>query len=457
LRSYGRHFPLVNAIRDSRTGKPRLWLLNGDTWGGSGGWGVSTSTQQTQVRRHAEATGLPVLIIPVSAWLAAGIEMDSIRPLAVDADTWGTETVTFPGEPEDAKWVPTHDLIEGTGYYWNGGAGGGYDSFDAIPEDIRAYFDAEGRVLPQYRVQTQTRVSFGRTHTDWNAPHPAHDYATRDIMPPESWAYGRKHYTVPPVYRHTGSKLTGPHGDYAPTPEGGWTQQRRTHQLGQAVFRAAYRAGGKRYFANFLSGVDNTPHGSGYFLVQLPKGADVSTVASAIDSLKPDTVRAAESTGLDVARQGDLYAIPTGYDIRQLRAMGADIRQSSKASEGQRAALRERWEARYESKLTEQGIPLGRWETITPEQSAYRDALRQRYSTAARAELIEWDASHQIHTERDVYGTRHEGTEVAILPNGVTLARGTLRHTGGQHRMLSLGKRWHLIVRNTVPLARPTV
>lgn len=54
-----------------------------------------------------------------------------------------------------------------------------------------------------------------------------------------------------------------------------------------------------------------------------------------------------------------------------------------------------------------------------------------------------------------VHRTDHVCTEVAVCKRGVTYARGTMRHQPGgrrpDHAMLSLGKEWHLIVRNTVP------
>lgn len=53
-------------------------------------------------------------------------------------------------------------------------------------------------------------------------------------------------------------------------------------------------------------------------------------------------------------------------------------------------------------------------------------------------------------------GTNHAATEV-IRAAGVTYARGTLRHVPDDrrpdHKLLNVGKQWHMIVKNTVPLA----
>jgi hypothetical protein len=57
-----------------------------------------------------------------------------------------------------------------------------------------------------------------------------------------------------------------------------------------------------------------------------------------------------------------------------------------------------------------------------------------------------------------VFGTNHEATETAVLPDGTTLVRGTLRHRPHgrrpDHRALKVadGKTWGLAARNTVPL-----
>lgn len=54
-------------------------------------------------------------------------------------------------------------------------------------------------------------------------------------------------------------------------------------------------------------------------------------------------------------------------------------------------------------------------------------------------------------------GTNHRATEVAVLPNGTILARGTMTHDPGgwrrpDHARVSLGRTWHLIIKNTVPV-----
>lgn len=461
LQSYGSHFPLVQAIPASRKDRrTRLWLLNGDRWGGNGGWGMSTSGQQSLVRRLVAQTGIESIILPFSAIDAARIDHSSIRVLAQDEETWQSVTHTQAERPDDVEMVPKHEIIAETGYAHRGGKYSSieWESFESIPESIRVYFDPDGSVKPRYAEPVKYRVSFGRQHRDYNTAKPYSDYATGPIQTRP----GGKLY-VPPVYRYMGVRASldskrnadGDWYSWERLESGEWRRTTRVHTLGQSVFRAAYTgANRKRYWANFLSGVDNTPHGSGYFLVQLPKNADVSSVASAIESLKPAVVVTAESYGLDVKRQGDLFAIPTDYSIRDLRRMGADIRQSSKVREGERTAIRERFETAFSAELVGLGIQGVNPYELDADMRAKREELRTRFAAELNTAVREWDAANKRHTERELYGTRHVGTDIAILPNGVMLARGTIRHTGGQHRYLSLGKVWHIVARNTVPLAR---
>lgn len=122
--------------------------------------------------------------------------------------------------------------------------------------------------------------------------------------------------------------------------DGRWSYEQPAHHLGESVFRAQYsyevRTPGYHDFethnwmhgssekvhgsAYFLSAFDRNEPGNGlYFMAQLPDGAHPQTVEEAIDMLKPDAVRFAEDDGLEVLRQGDVFAIPrAGLLTREL-------------------------------------------------------------------------------------------------------------------------------------------
>jgi hypothetical protein len=464
IQSYGAHFPLAECYRTPK-GTPRLFLLNGDLWRGQTGFGKSTSGQQSDIRRHVAATGVQSVILPFSAIDAAGIEHASIRVLALQDETWETVRHVQSVQPDGIEWAPVHELVPGTGYGVQPDGTYGtpyYASMSDIPGEIRAYFDADGNPLPEYEFSRPTGVAFGRKYTRYDAA-PRRDYASGSIRRNHDWHGNPGKLTIPPVYRFTGMRVSsnskrddsGNWYSWSRDDSGNWIRETRVHTLGASVFRAAYRGtNGKRYFANFLSAVDTDPHGSGYFLVQLPRSADVSSVEAATESLKPETVRAAESIGIECKRQGDLFAIPTEFTLRDLRRMGADVRMSRLASAERRAAIREKGNADYLAALERVGIPAHSWEPITDVQRRNRERLADFYRARVIRAEREFDATVGIHLRRGLYGTRHTGRDIAILPSGVVLARGTIRHTGGQHRALSLGNVWHIVARNTVPLAR---
>ena len=239
--SYGTHFPLAEIIPSGSTARG-WWLLNGDRWGGSGGWGRSTSSQQFEVRKLAEASGLPVLILPFSALAEAGISHDSIQ--VVDE------------LPDRHTWEP--------------------------------------------------RV--------------------RDKEPSE-WERGESASAID--YSRNWRQLD----------DGRWSYEARVHHLGESLFTAEYsytaRTGGYHDFEThnwvpgtsephrgtgyFLSAFDENEPGFGlYFLAQMPDGAYPQTVAEAREAMKPAAVRFAENDGLEVLRQGDVFAVKTRIATKEL-------------------------------------------------------------------------------------------------------------------------------------------
>lgn len=70
----------------------------------------------------------------------------------------------------------------------------------------------------------------------------------------------------------------------------------------------------------FLSSIDEAENWRtrAYFLCRLPRS--VSSVSDAYEALVPDEVRTARATGIEVRRQGDIFAIATARKTRQIRA-----------------------------------------------------------------------------------------------------------------------------------------
>lgn len=181
--------------------------------------------------------------------------------------------------------------------------------------------------------------------------------------------YRDRHFLGGSLIRATSSRLVR---------DGGMTDDHRPVRTTKVVSRTV----------TMLSDWDrNEPSGRGYFLCEIP--GKVSTIEEAYEALKPQVVKDAEASGIEVKRQGDIFAIPLDeVTLREYRKRGWNL-----------------------------------------------------------------DKGAQLLT------TNHVATDVLTPPGKKVnhhLARGTLRHVPQgrrpDHVRVSLGKTWHLIVKNTVPV-----
>lgn len=130
---------------------------------------------------------------------------------------------------------------------------------------------------------------------------------------------------------------SGAGGDYFRSwqelPGGRWAYESKEHHLGESLIKAEYTTrdpdNGYRDVrhpaAYFLSAFDENEPGAGlYFLAQLPEVLMKlpESVADAREALKPREVKYAENYGtpgnLAVLRQGDVFAVPTELETRDL-------------------------------------------------------------------------------------------------------------------------------------------
>ncbi len=153
------------------------------------------------------------------------------------------------------------------------------------------------------------------------------------------------------------------------------------HLMGRSVFRI-----GRHYY---LSGLDETARDlwHGFFLAQLPR--KVTSVADALESLKPPAVLMAEEVGIDVKRQGEFYFIPAS--IQSLRG-----------------AVRRTWHHGSSQDFATNYLPHAR---------------------PGRQE-------------------RHFATTLRVK-DGTLYVKGTVRHNAKEHKMLTLGSEWHTVYENT--------
>lgn len=410
LYSYGTHFELARPLR-RKDRSIAAFLLNGDSYSNT------TSGHQSHVRQVL-ATETTV-IIPHSALNSAGVDLDSIQVVDVKEDTWTTTNHRTTEFPEGAKWRRE-------------------ETSEWRPPSEEDYAAALVNATAEARKQWERRVERHREKPElWSDPGEFHPPIRSDIT-----LYSKRVVTghIDRLYTSgrsnteiTVTKLETGETEYT------WTTTR--HWLGEALIRARVTwwtditcpdCGGfgrhpgigdnwevrcRRCFARgripkdhhrwsyYLSGFDHEEARPLYFFAELPRGVKPTTVAEAYEALKPDPVKMAEQMNRPVFRQGDIFGVPLEtMDRKQLQAMNARIvkRKVPPIPEGERSV-----------------------------------SVTLPY----------------------VLNTNHTATEVAYLPGGVTLARGTMYHdpegrrADHARRRIGDGKSWHVVIKNTVPIA----
>jgi hypothetical protein len=366
--SYGSHFELARIIRD-RKGAPSHWLINGDRWG------TVTGRHQSVVRGAIERQHLPSVIIPHSALVACGIVFDSIQIVDVQPDWNESGTIVSKEFPQGAKWEYDWNTVPGTGGYWRGLERVDYEQ--AGQEGVE-WVDYQTRNTGRRHLASRGRQWYLADDGEGGIEY-RHDWFRHFLG--GSVIRAQVNYTV-------WVKCPGCGGTGKAEPWEDWRGDTFDHCRECTGFRDRQNSGRRRRnrqrWAYFLSGFDAQETRPSYFLCELAPGVKPETYADAVESLKTEAVRFAESIGREVRRQGDIWAIPVPTaTLADLKAQGG---------------VKER---------------LG-----------------------------------------NLLGTNHRATEVVRL-NGQTFARGTLRHVPEgrmpDHKMVSLGKTWHIIQKNTVP------
>lgn len=473
--SYGHHFEVGRILRNA-AGEPFAWLLNGDRWPG-----VVTTRHQNAVRAAVATTRLPVVTIPHEVLAAAGVLYDSVQIIDVQPDWWTSTVVT---KASDSTWhweydqaeyeyggwrnTRTHEFIERGSYWGPGGkppviecehditvpgpwAPGIWDGYcwehkhaveKAREVHLRARHGEWEEVRGRNRQTGRKRAVSGQS-TDWelvNDPEdPAGFHLERTVQ--RHWLGGsliraRVPYQVRVKHAECGG--TGVGKPWRTLVRGNGPVLGPLTRADMEVVEAQIEYRRERYgtedllawpysidayeertdcrgcsgtgrvradrgrWAYFLSGFDENETRPSYFFCELPPKVAPATVEDALETLKPGAVRLAEQAGREVKRQGDIFAVPMpGVTLRDLKAQG--------------------------------GVHI------------------------RKPKLIEQDGRLVWSGERpNLLGTNHEATEI-VRVGGQTYARGTLRHVPDgrrpDHKAVTIGRDWSLIVKNTVPTA----
>lgn len=475
--SYGSHFEVGRILRD-RKGQPKSWLLNGDRWPG-----VVTTRHQNEVRSAVAGHGLPVVTIPHQALDSAGIDLATVDIVDVQSDWW-TKTVitkehlvgTWDYELDYSDYGGWQNSLTGEfvarGSYWGPNAvrepGIECDHEIDMPGPWKMGFNWEREKVLREKRDVHDRLHHGvwetvsphrrntgrkrammTTHTEWelvDEPDAPLGYIFKRVVR-RHWLGGslikaQVPYQIQTKHQECNGTGVSPakwyvrntwrDGQGPLTEEQMADAQRRNDilmsrdsgirpPLGWAGFIEVYDehtecrgCGGRgrvsatrRRTAYFLSGFDENETRPSYYFCELPPKVKPQTVEEALETLKPEAVRIAEQMGREVKRQGDIFATPMpGLTLRELKQQG-----------GQHVR---------KPKLVQED----------PEDPGSR-----LVASGPRPNLL---------------GTNHEATEVVYVGRQ-TYARGVIRHVPESrrpdHRALSLGKQWHLIQKNTVPVS----
>lgn len=402
--SYGGHFPMAYVLA------PNVVWFNGDRFS------PSTNRHQRELR-SAIASAAPnatVVIVPRSSLDGARADYRTIVPVDVHGERW--EYTERSGAETPADMVTDNPHRYGYSSY------GGESHYNhAAPGNVVGYVNRDGSC-------EQVRLIDG-------------------------------------VYR--------------------WHDAR--HWLGDSVFTAervtgwSAETGNVRERVPFISSFDKQERRPLYFLSQLPRTVD--TVDAAIDALAPESVHTARDIGRNVVRQGDMFAIEMNVSTRQLKAAGATITKRTVSvdmvnhaveSSAVRVALE--WITEHLPRPVREYGSSELYDAWRAADDEWKETVCRRYAALFpnmphihRYSLDgaltyqprrPWDYRRSVEASA-LYGTAHTASEVATLPDGRQYARGTMYHDpavigerrNADHARQALGKRWHLIARNTVPVS----
>jgi hypothetical protein len=353
------------------------------------------------VRRETEGTNILSITLPFSALDAAGIVRESIRPLDLTDERW--ELKDYAADEAPGALLKMEDP-----------SGATY----AHTEQRHGWIHRESGEL--FTPDPQRR--------EWWDHSPPNEL--REVYDWKLYTHVEERPVMVDDPNRAGVEHTSQHewadGDAELRSDGKWHWTTRRHWLGDSLFRATVsewrydrdETGRLRSndrverTAKFLSSFDYNEPRPLYFLCELPR-TSATTIAAAYEALKPKDVVRAEANGIEVLRQGDVFAIPTNAITSELESRAISHRERF-------------WSEELESFDTR---PV----TIRS---------RQKHGMAA-----------------DVLKTNHRPTHLIVLKNGDHYGRGLMYHdpTGWgrtpDHRRLKLGdgQTWYRLVKNTVP------
>lgn len=406
--SYGTHFEIARVLRD-RKARPTHILVNGDTFSNT------TTGHQSVVRSVIRDCGLPSVIIPFTALNAAGIRRNDVEIVSVNADRHEVRHHETDTMPEGAVWL-TEDVS---------------DYVELTPEQLQAKVDAKNaRALADWEASRDRAERMPDVFGGWLRDHPTPCLPkTVDDLD----YYERRRYAV------TGTR-TDLHRNWRPTSEVitvttlddgttrySWDTYR--HWLGESVIKAKVSWSG-RTRCKPCKGSGENPDKPESAVRRWDEGFVCPTCRGTGGKAWIKHRTSYFLSGFDHEESTPLYFL-------------CELAKGSKPTTVAEAYDTLKPEAvRLAEQIERPVIRQGDVYAIALNAVDKRSLRRQGATFVKRGTLL---------------NTSHEATEVAYLPDGTTLARGTLYHNPDfrrpDHRRRKLSPGWNVVIKNTVPLA----
>lgn len=412
LYSYGMHFEIARLLRDKK-GDRTAFLLNGDTYSSS------TSGHQSQARRRIESTSVPSVIIPHSALSAAGVEFDTLQIIEALPDRNEEKRHVTYEQPDHTHWetferfgevaLTDEELVAKAAAHtekqraeWKSNRGFYLKRIEQHGTD--AFFERQlanigdtppeattVETLPE-ELRTETRaVGVRDMRLEWDRGHR------------ESWG---------------GVNVTAmPDG----TCKYEWTTHK--HWLGESLIRARVR------------------------VLRTERCKPCKGTGEAAGSL-PTLGHCKECHGSGSnSRYIRRWAyFLSGFDHNESRPVYffCELPRGVKPT-----TVAEAYEA-LKPETVKMAEQMGR--TVHRQGDIFAVELVGLTKREIRAKGARFERNGRL------FSTNHEATETAYLPDGTTLVRGTLWHRPAgrapDHRRVTVGKSWHIAIKNTVPLSK---
>jgi hypothetical protein len=404
----------------TKKGEPCLFLLNGTVVS------VSTTRHQSAVRSAVQASSVPNVIIPFDTLDSAGIDYGSIELVEAIKDTFDTTEHRTYEQPEGSVW--RDDPI--------------YENIPFTEDEIAAYVakkNADARESYEYGMKRAQEDPDGY-YAKYPPPEPK-VLTAEDVKGP-TWSplvhYGvvvgheRRLYWARSKYAQIDVSTEADTGRTVYT----WTTSR--HRLGEAVIRAKLRT----EFTVKCRPCKGTGRKSGKVEQRTPGLARWEHD----EVFEKGTCNECSGRGAK-RRVGTRTAyFLSGFDHQETERVYflCELPRGPKPT-----TVAEAYECLKPDvvKLAEQ---MGR------EVRRQGDIFGVELRDLTKRDLTKQGA--RFERRGNLLGTNHEATETAYLPNGTTLARGCFYHNPAgrppDHKRITLGKHWHIVVKNTVPVTK---